>query len=306
MDFQIRSRPACITAVMALAILGLPELLPCALTFHAGRWIGCHPGLYAKQRQCRAQRVLGLCGRLASGGEGRRGEPADLGGSSGLALHLYDHCPYCTRVELVLGWRGLSYRRVVYGYADVEGPTTLTGTKVLPVLEWTDTSGQQQCMGESIDIIHAVDCMDGPEARIVLPKAGRKDLNVWQRRLRRVMHRLTRPRLLRMPIADFATPADRQYQMDKYTARGFDYEASLASTDELMPKVEKILSDFDPLLRGDASLNGKGWSWDDLHTLPSLRVLTCVSGLRWPARTLRYVEEAHARAGVQLYSEHAC
>eukprot|EP00414_Alexandrium_minutum_P012005 CAMPEP_0113838258 /NCGR_PEP_ID=MMETSP0328-20130328/10443_1 /TAXON_ID=39455 /ORGANISM="Alexandrium minutum" /LENGTH=90 /DNA_ID=CAMNT_0000806779 /DNA_START=1 /DNA_END=269 /DNA_ORIENTATION=- /assembly_acc=CAM_ASM_000350 len=90
--------------------------------------------------------------------------------------------------------------------------------------------------------------------------------------------------------------------MDKYIARGFDYEACLAETAELMPKVEGILSEFEPLLHGDLSLSGNGWSWDDLHVLPSLRILTCVAGLKWPARVLRYVEEAHARAGVRLYS----
>merc|ERR1712012_707664 len=108
-----------------------------------------------------------------------------------------------------------------------------------------------------------------------------------------------------MPIADFATQADVEYQMAKYIERGFDYEKSLASTAELLPRVEGLLAEFESLLQGDASLNGRGWSWDDLHTLPSLRVLTCVAGLQWPAKTLRYVEEAHAKAGVGLYFEHA-
>ena len=40
----------------------------------------------------------------------------------------------------------------------------------------------------------------------------------------RILEALTRPRLLQMPIADFATQEDRQYQMDKYIAKGFDYE----------------------------------------------------------------------------------
>ena len=34
----------------------------------------------------------------------------------GLVLHLYDHCPFCIRVELVLGWKGIAYERKVYGY----------------------------------------------------------------------------------------------------------------------------------------------------------------------------------------------
>lgn len=68
-----------------------------------------------------------------------------------LKAHIYDHCPYCTRVELVLGWHGLPYERVVYGYADVQGPTALTGKKLLPVITF-DEAGEK-VMGESVEII---------------------------------------------------------------------------------------------------------------------------------------------------------
>ena len=40
--------------------------------------------------------------------------------NKGLVLSVYDHCPYCIRVELVLGWLGLNYERVVYGYGDMQ------------------------------------------------------------------------------------------------------------------------------------------------------------------------------------------
>ena len=31
-------------------------------------------------------------------------------------LHVYDHCPFCNRVEWLLARFGLPYRRVLYGY----------------------------------------------------------------------------------------------------------------------------------------------------------------------------------------------
>uniref|UniRef100_A0A7S0A4D1 GST N-terminal domain-containing protein n=1 Tax=Pyrodinium bahamense TaxID=73915 RepID=A0A7S0A4D1_9DINO len=297
--------------------MGCLPLLPCWAPFHGGALIS--PGRRGTWGPRRGRGVLASSRRLrfrgvhasnrlwASAGKGERQEAdVDLKGASQFRLHLYDHCPYCARVELVLGWRRLSYERVVYRYADVEGPTSLTGKKVLPVLEWSDRQGEQRRMRESVDIIRALDALEGPESGIVLPKTGRKDLKTWQRRLRQVMHELTRPRLIHMPIGDFATHADVQYQMDKYIARGFDYEASLARTSELVPAVEQLLLEFEPLLLGDDSLNEAGWSWDDLYTLPSLRVLTCVAGLTWPARTLHYVKQAHSAAGVGLYFEHAC
>ena len=59
-------------------------------------------------------------------------------------LHVYDHCPFCIRVELLCGIFGINYDRVVYGYGEGapaekhgygDGPVKLTGKKMLPVLE---------------------------------------------------------------------------------------------------------------------------------------------------------------------------
>ena len=79
----------------------------------------------------------------------------NLKAASALKVHLYDHCPYCTRVELVLGWHRRRYARKVYGYADVTGPTALTGKKVLPVITWRDEANMEHTLGESKDIIEA-------------------------------------------------------------------------------------------------------------------------------------------------------
>lgn len=74
-------------------------------------------------------------------------------------LHLYDHCPFCFRVELLLSQNNIPYKRVVYGYGqgaspdkcgydETGGPVALTGKKMLPVLEVDGTM-----MGESLEII---------------------------------------------------------------------------------------------------------------------------------------------------------
>ena len=33
-----------------------------------------------------------------------------------LTLHLYEHCPFCVRVQLTLGWKGIPYETKAYGY----------------------------------------------------------------------------------------------------------------------------------------------------------------------------------------------
>ena len=94
--------------------------------------------------------------------------------------------------------------------------------------------------------------------------------------------------------------------MDKYVAKGFNYERALADTNKLVPRVNALLLDFAELLRSEKSLNAAGHSWDDLYVLPSLRVLSCVKPLVWPAKVRGYVEQNHADAGVACYFEHAC
>jgi len=180
----------------------------------------------------------------------------------------------------------------------------LTGKKVLPVITWRDEENMEHTMGESLDIIEAVEA--AADQRLVGHRTGRKGLKAWQSHLRRVMHGLTRPRLLQMPIADFATEEDRRYQMRKYVAKGFDYTQSLASTNDLVPRVDSLLRDFPGLIRGEKTLNPGGWSWDDLYVLPSLRVLTCVKPITWPASVRAYVEDSHGAAGVKCYFDHAC
>ena len=81
---------------------------------------------------------------------------------------------------------------------------------------------------------------------------------------------------------------------------------ALADTSQLVPRVNSLLVEFDELLQSDTALNAFGISWDDLYVLPSLRVLTCVKPLVWPARVRAYVEQNHAKAGLECYFEHAC
>mmetsp|Transcript_70 Transcript_70/g.158 ORF Transcript_70/g.158 Transcript_70/m.158 type:complete len:316 (-) Transcript_70:27-974(-) len=312
--FQVQGRKITVQARSLAQIFSVAMLLKELLALATPRAASLFPmaSQPVAQPGCFQMRRLNACSRsgsirLAQQQQQGRGEAIILANATQLTLHLYDHCPYCTRVELVLGWKGLSYRRLVYGYADVDGPTALTGKKVLPVLEWTDPSGKDHRMGESQDIIELLDASHGQEHCIISPPGRkREDVRAWQKKLRKVMHKLARPRLLLMPIADFATKADKQYQMDKYVARGFDYDSALAQTNQLLPRVSQLLADFEILILGNGSLNNVGWTWDDLHTLPSLRVLTCVRGLVWPPRVRAYVTDAHSAAGVELYFDHAC
>jgi len=217
---------------------------------------------------------------------GFKAPPADL------TLHVYDHCPYCTRVELFLGWNGIKYNRVLYGYGDMEGPKKLTGKKQLPVLQGSGVYNPPNMVGlpESMDII----AWCAQEYGCVLPVAtGRSDIAAWQKTAKAPIAALSRPRMIKMPYPDFALEADLEYALNKWAKKtGFVTEEALAQTPELIAEMEKLLWDLEPLLKGNESANPWGLGMDDILLLPDLRRLTCVYGLKWPPKVKNYVDNA--------------
>ena len=119
-----------------------------------------------------------------------------LASASRLALHLYDHCPFCIRVELALGWAKVPYQRVLYGYADISGPTALTGKKQLPVLEFSDG----RCLPESLDIIARLSADGILGAHPLAPRnISSAEVEEWEAAYKPLCRVLTRPRILSLP-----------------------------------------------------------------------------------------------------------
>lgn len=220
-------------------------------------------------------------------------------------LHVYDHCPFCIRTELALGWLGIDYQRIVYGYGDMEGPKVLTGKKMLPVLEFVDESGSTTFMPESLDIVHYLDLLEGPKNSLFPPKA-REDVDDWLERFCAALSILSRPRIIQMPVKDWANESDIAYARQKYEGKGFDYADALQKTDEYIAKVNTLLEEFEGLVFSSSSLSRYGKSMDDIYVLPHLRTLTCVKGIKWPSKTLCYLKRSFYSSKADLYLKHAC
>ena len=207
------------------------------------------------------------------------------------------------RVQLLLGWRGVAYERVPYGYADVEGPRRVhpKGEKALPVLELVDGGGR--AINESMDIIKYLEAAGGA---LLAPQTNRHDLSAWKKRFKNVLRPLARPRVLRLPIPDFASEADVAYARAKYEGQGFNYEGALAQTAARVRDADALLLELDAMLCSAHALHCWGLSMDDLLLLPDLRTLTAVAGVAWPEKLAAYVRGGAELAGIELYSDHAC
>lgn len=201
-----------------------------------------------------------------------------------LTLHIYDHCPFCVRIELVLGWMGIPYTRRVFGYGDIDGPTKLFGVKMLPVLEMENG----EFMRESGDIIAYLESLRGVANRL-LPPATNRFADWIKNSFRPYKSPLARKAVMDMPVADWASKADVDYAVNKYTNLGFDYAAAETNAPELRKNVEKALLDLVPMLASAASANAYGLSWDDIMLLPELRALGSVKGIEWPPLVRAYV-----------------
>jgi len=247
-----------------------------------------------------------------------------------LELHCYDACPFCMRARLVLGHVGLPFEVQFYaygqgadpaacdghGYDPLEGPVTLTGKKMLPVLTGAGvpsrseaSSSSESALPESLEICSfaAGVARDGR----VAPATGRADVAAWLEAFLPVCRSLTLPRLVRLPLPDFASPSDVDYHKWKHAQGGFDYAEAEAASPALKEQVEALLLELDHLVRGQTReeapcLNEWGFSMDDVLVLPHLRLLTCVAGVAWPPKVAAYLESASARGGMDLYTAEAC
>ena len=164
-------------------------------------------------------------------------------GLSPLKLHVYDHCPFCTRAVLALGRAGVPYEKVVWGFGvgadpkesagrgyDVgEGPAALTTKKELPVLEGAGVPAPAGFAGlpESLEIVSYAASLAGGAARLA-PATGRADVDAWKKKLIPLIPKLVRPRLFQMPTDDWKDPRDVEYAARNSGAILAQYSGAIA------------------------------------------------------------------------------
>ena len=209
-------------------------------------------------------------------------------------LHAFEHCHFSTRTRLVLGWVGMPFTCKFYGYGagadpercegfgydpDAGGVVPLVGSKVCPVLTGAGVPVQDGAGGlqESLEICSFGAGVAQGGGRIA-PASGRKDVDAWLERIKPTRQALERPRLLRMPVPDFADPRDVEYSRWTHTRRGFDFVAAEEATPALLEEIRPLFAELEGLLRGRdpargglPTLNAWGLSMDDALVLPILR-----------------------------------
>ena len=207
-----------------------------------------------------------------------------------MKLYVYDHCPFCAKARMVFGLKSQPVDLHFLLEDDVDTPTGLVGKKTTPVLQKADNSH----MAESMDIVHYVDGLHGT------PVVGKAEENsaikLWHDAAWRPILNLSIPRLANADLPEFATESARAAFKSRQTKNFGAFEDLLGQTPALIRDIEVRLKELDSLLAGRAHVDA-----DDFVLYPSLRMLSIVKGVQYPANVTRYMERMEQSTGVGLH-----
>jgi len=230
------------------------------------------------------RRATGEWGRSATAEELEQALPT---------LYVYDHCPYCVRARMIFGLKKTPFKLDFLMNDDVVTPTRMIGKKVLPIMEMDG-----QAMGESLDIVAKVDALD--ESPILAQASDRQDIAKWLGDNKELIRKITRPRDAMALYPEFSTKAARATWVKNHQLSGTTFEEALASSQPLLEELNQKLPELSDMLFSESFVNEGGYSYDDITLFPSLRRLTLIKDVKWPAKLRQYVDNMAEACDVPL------
>ena len=193
-----------------------------------------------------------------------------------MKLYVYDHCPYCVRARMPLGLKNIDAEVIYLDNHDEETPIGMIGAKMLPILG--DDDGH---MGESLDIVHKLDALDGQPMFGGTPSDA---LLGWLKTHDATVNTLVIPRAPNPMYPEFTDPKAVAYFTAKKEATFGPFAELISQTDQARSKMEAALDELVALLP-----NVEQPSIDDIYLFPVLRGLTIVPDLEFPQPVMEYM-----------------
>ena len=131
---------------------------------------------------------------------------------------------------------------------DVDGPTALIGTKMVPILAKDDGT----YMAESLDIVTFIDQNFGEP--VLAPSANRPELTDWLANA--ALNPLTMPRWVQAPLAEFATAGGVGYFTEKKEESIGPFAEHLANSAELKEELNIKLVTLAAIIESPGAVNG--------------------------------------------------
>lgn len=210
-----------------------------------------------------------------------------------MKLHIYEHCPFCTRARMIFGLKGVPVELSVVMEGDDDTPIRLVGRKGVPILEKDDGSA----MAESMDIVRYVDERFPPR---VLTEPLREEIDAWCKDARPIVARLAVPRMTRSAFKENSTDEARKAYVERERNAFGDLDALIRETPTLLGQIQEKLARLEPLIEDRA-----GFSESDLVLYSTLRSLSITKGVRFGTNTDRFVRRMSGAGGVPLLDDRA-
>ncbi|QSX36293.1 glutaredoxin 2 [Shewanella sedimentimangrovi] len=215
-----------------------------------------------------------------------------------MKLFVFEHCPYCVRAMMLVGFKGLKVEKEILQNDDVDARVAMVGANMVPILQKADGS----FMGESLDIVAYLDAIDG---KLVLSDAEHEEvIKAWQGSVSFYANRLIYPRTVRLGLPEYATQAAIDFYIEKKSALiEMSFDDALAHSADYIANLEPLLSHLEFIALPSERDDSLGY--DDILLFPTLRNLTMVAGLEFPHRVRRYIDEVARLTHVRLFDDAA-
>ena len=214
-----------------------------------------------------------------------------------MKLYLYDHCPFCVRVEMVAHYKEIPFQTVYLLNDDEQTCYRLVNAKQVPILEFDDGTA----MPESLDIAIKFDIM-GNAAKTITPKNNAETIIKHIDTAADASRCLLFPRDIMLDLPEFATQSAKDYFRAKKEATiKRPFEQAMQETEQHKAAVETMLATLPQLPEQE---NGS-LSWDDVLIYPMLRNLTMIKKLHFPQPVLGYINNVSHITKTQTYFNRA-
>ncbi len=218
-----------------------------------------------------------------------------------MKLYHYDHCPFCVRVRMIIGWKGLQVEEEILANADEQRHYELIGAKMVPILE--KDNGDR--IKESLDIVAYIDQNCGQPLLCDSPEQyEHSELNNWLERAAPLIRHLVHPRNIRIFGQDFPAQVDRDYYEVRKSRSIGPFDAAFTNSAHYIGELEPLLEELKPLLKQSQLRLGRP-GYAHILLFPALRSLTHVKGLAFPAELRSYLKALSRETKVKLLFEQA-
>ncbi len=204
-----------------------------------------------------------------------------------MKLYVYDHCPFCVRARMPFGLKNIPFELAFLPNDDEETPINMTGKKMLPILE-----DEEGFLGESLDIVHKLDALDGP---LLFGGKPSQEILDWLSKWNPVVNALVIPRTPDPVYPEFKSESARTYFTGKKSITFGDFSGLIARTDEFNTELAQGFAELEPILP-----DPEGAGIDDILLFPILRSLTVMPELQMPEKVAAYTDRMAERSGVPL------